>query len=119
MALRRKDFLYGAHGALVLAYGLGRLVAARQEAGLDEAAGFASSSLGRSMALLAMVLGMPALAAVVGLTVLERRDAKALALLVLLVLALWKREGSDALDLLYLACASVAIVLWTVRGRRG
>ena len=117
MALRRKDLLYGAHGALVLAYGLGRLVAARQEAGLDEAAGFASSALGRSMALAAMVIGMPALLAVLWLTFLERRDGIVLVLLSLLVLAFARREGIDAFDLAYVSAAAAAIGLWIVRRR--
>lgn len=115
MALRRKDLLYGAHGALVLAYGLGRLVAARQAAGLDEAAGFAASALGRSMALAAMLIGVPALAAVAWLTFLERRDGIVLVLFALLVLAFAKRDGTDALDFAYVLAAAAAIGLRVVR----
>jgi hypothetical protein len=115
----RKDLLYGAHAALVLAFGIGHGIRALQEAGVDRGAGFASTTLGRGAALLAMILGIPALAGVAWLSVLERRDGKVLVLLALLLLALWKRERFDALDLLYLVATAAAIALWIARGRRG
>lgn len=115
----RKDLLYGAHAALVLAFGIGHGIRALQEAGVDRGAGFASTAPGRVAALLAMLLGVPALAAVAWLTVLERRDWKVLVLLALLLLALFRREGFDALDLLYLVSASAAVAFWIARGRRG
>ena len=118
-ARRRKDLLCAAHGGLVVVFGLGRLVAALQEAGVDRGAGFASTVLGRSIALVAMVLGLAALAAVVWLTFLERRDAKSLLLFAILLLALWKRDGFDPPDLLYLLAAAAAIAHRIARGRRG
>ena len=114
----RKDLLYGAHAALVVAFGIGQGVRALQEAGVDRGAGFASSTVGRGAALLAMILGIPALATVVGLSIVERRDVRVLALLALLVLALARRDGFDVPDVLYLAAATAGIVLWVVRGRR-
>jgi hypothetical protein len=114
----RKDLLYGAHAALVLAFGIGHGVRALEVAGVDRGAGFASSALGRSAAFAAMVLGIPALAAVVWISVLERRDPKVLVLFALLLLALAQRDGFDLPDLLYLAAACVAIPLWIARGRR-
>jgi hypothetical protein len=114
----RKDLLYAAHGALVLAFGIGRGIRALQEAGVDRGAGFASTTLGRSAALLAMILGVPALGAVAWLSILERRDGKVLLLLALLLLALFRRDRPDALDLLYLVSATAAIALWIARGRR-
>lgn len=114
----RKDLLYAAHAALVLAFGIGHGVRALEEAGVDRGTGFASSAVGRSAAFAAMVLGIPALAAVAWLSVLERRDAKILVLLALLVLALVKRDGFDVPDLLYLVGACVAITVWIARGRR-
>ena len=114
----RKDLLHAAHAALVLAFGIGHGVRALQQSGLDRGAGFASSALGRSLAFAAMVLGIPALAAVAWISVLERRDAKVLVLLALLLLALAKRDGFDLPDLLYLAAACAAIALRIARGRR-
>src|SRR5580765_5798059 len=114
----RKDLLYAAHAALVLSFGIGHGVRALQQAGVDRGAGFASSGLGRFLAFVAMALGIPALAAVAWLSLLERRDAKVLVLLALLVLALAKRAGLDLPDVLYLAAACGAIALWIARGRR-
>jgi hypothetical protein len=114
----RKDLLYAAHAALVLAFGIGQGVRALQQSGLDRGAGFASSTLGRSAAFAAMALGIPALAAVAWLSVLERRDAKILALFALLLLALARRDGLDVPDVLYLLAACAAITLWIARGRR-
>jgi hypothetical protein len=114
----RKDLLYAAHAALVLAFGLGHGIRALQEAGVDRGAGFASSASGRLAAFAAMVLGIPALATVVWTSVLERKDAKVLVLLALLLLALWRRDGLDVPDLVYLVAACASIALWIARGRR-
>ena len=114
----RKDLLYAAHAALVLAFGIGHGIRALQEAGVDRGAGFASSAPGRVAAFVAMVLGIPALAAVAWLSVLERKDAKVLVLLALLALALWRRDGFDVPDAIYLVAACASITLWIARGRR-
>ncbi len=110
----RKDLLYAAHAALVLAFGIGHGVRALQ----DRSAGFESSALGRSAAFVAMAIGIPALAAVAWLSFLERRDVGVLVLLALLAFALARRDGVDLPDRLYLAAACAAIALWIARGRR-
>jgi heme exporter protein D len=65
-----------------------------------------------------MVVGMIALAVVVVATIRERRDGKALLLLVLLAGALASRRSPDALDLLYAVSALALAVLWFLSGRR-
>ncbi len=107
---RRRDLVYAAHLALVAT-----LVVGRTLRGL--AGPFSSSALGRGLALLAMVVGMSSLAAVAVGTLLERRDAKLLVLLVLLVAALASRQGPDALDLVYALAVLALAGHWFARGR--
>jgi hypothetical protein len=115
---RRLDCLYGAHLALVLVLGLGRLLRAIEDAGASSESSFAASSTGRALALLAMVAGIPALVVVLLSTARERRDPKALLLLALLACALFSRSGPDAFDVVYAVAAAALAAHWFARGRR-
>jgi uncharacterized membrane protein len=108
---RRLDLLYGAHLALVLALGIGWLLR-------SVGSSFAASSLGRAIALLAMVAGIPALVVVLLSTARERRDPKVLLLLALLACALLWRRGPDAFDVLYAVAALALGARWFAGGRR-
>ncbi len=116
---RRRDLVYGGHLALVAMLGLGRTLRSMQNAASASTRSFASSPPGRALAFLAMVGGMIALATVVGLTVVERRDRGALVLLALLAAAFWSRRQPDALDLVYAAGAVALSAVWFVRRRKG
>jgi hypothetical protein len=115
---RRLDLLYGAHLALVLALGTGRLLRGLEIAGAASATSFAASSIGRAVALVATVVGVTALAAVVVGSVRGYRDGKVLLLLVLLGCALVSRREPDALDVVYAVAALGLSTLWFLRGRR-
>lgn len=115
---RRLDLLYGAHLALVLVLGAGRLLRAVEAAGVANERSFAASSAGRTIALAAMLAGIPALVAVVLATARELRDPKALVLLVLLACALASRRGPDVFDVLYALGALALAAHWFSRGRR-
>jgi len=115
---RRLDLLYGAHLALVLALGTGRLLRGLETLGATSATSFAASALGRAVALSAMVVGVSAIAAVVVGSAREYRDGKVLLLLVLLGCAFASRREPDALDVLYAVSALGLSALWFLRGRR-
>jgi multisubunit Na+/H+ antiporter MnhC subunit len=115
---RRLDLLYGAHLALVLVLGAGRLLRAIEIAGASSPTSFAASASGRAVALSAMVVGVAAIAVVVVGSVRQYRDGRVLLLLVLLGCALASRREPDALDLVYAAAALGLSALWFLRGRR-
>jgi hypothetical protein len=115
---RRLDGLYGAHFALVLALGLGRLLRAVEDARAASESSFAASTAGRALALLAMVAAIPASIVVLWASAREFRDPKVLLLLVLLACALFSRRGPDAFDVLYAVAATALAAHWFARGRR-
>ena len=108
---RRLDLLHAGHLALAAALGVGWVLRAGGER-------LSSSAAGRALALAAIIAGIVALAGVAVLTVRERRDLRALLLLLLLGAALASRRGPDALDLAYAAAAAGAGALWFLHGRR-
>ena len=98
---RRLDALYAAHVTLVLCLGAGRILGAHRGVGLA-----------------AMLAGVAALAVILGLSFLERRDGKVLLLFAALLAALVSRLEPDALDLVYAGLAVLLAALWVLHGRR-
>ena len=115
---RRLDLLYGAHLALVAVLGTGRMLRAIEIAKTSSETSFAASASGRALALIAMVVGITAIAAVLVCTALEYRHGKTLLLFVLLGCALASRRGAAALDVVYAVAAVGLGALWFLRGRR-
>ncbi len=109
---QRLDLLYAAHVALVLVLGAGWALRTIEDAGASSETSFASSTAGRTLALLAMLLGIGAIVVVVVGTILERRNARILLLLALLLGAFWSRTGPDLADLAYSIVAVTLSVAW-------
>jgi len=105
-----RDLVYGAHLALVATLVAGRTLRAL---GSD----FAASAPGRGLALVAMLVGVSALAVVLVGTVRERRDARLVVLAAVFVAALAWRQGPDALDAVYAVVAAALGAHWFARGR--
>lgn len=109
---RARDWLFGLHAALALLFVCGRALAHVPATSVRAGAQWSSTLPGEAAIFGALLGACAAFAAILVLTWRSWRDPRALLLFAAFAAALADRRAVDVFDLVYLALAAIAAVVW-------